>query len=260
MKQYSIGEVAKTLNISVQAIRLYQEKGLIEPSFIDPSTKYRYFDEEEAAKIWRIKILQSAGFELSEIKKLDDSTLEDIESQIQEKLNTLQEVIEQKRLASRYLERQLFGIDKYKSVHEIEIKWIDNRYGICFAEEARYDLMSHLGDLSNLKGIYGVNQEVCYEPTSRFKVIGNDLVLQDLFAVQSEEDVNSTVQPKGWYACVYVKKEEDIGKHFDNIQKLIKEKGYTLRGDALASILINNNLVNSSKYNLIELQVALIKN
>ncbi|MCH4890022.1 MerR family transcriptional regulator [Acidaminobacter sp. JC074] len=258
MKTYTIGEIAKALDVSVQAIRLYQRKGLIEPSYVNEDTGYRYFDDQEAAKIWRIKILQSAGFELSEIKALNDLSLDQIGPVLEEKRNKLNEVILQKELALKYLDRQLLGIDAHKERHEITERWIDDRFGIAFGKERRYSLLEHLEDLSQLEGLYGINQEVAYEPSTRFQVIDDELVIDDLFAMQSSRNDQSSIQPGGWYLCTYV-----VGKDHKNSYKslmtYVKENGYTLRGDAIRVILINDNLTNHSDYNIHEIQVAILK-
>jgi len=259
MKNYAIGEVSKALDISVQAVRLYQKKGLIQPTYINEENGYRYYDESEVAKIWRIKILQSAGFELSEIKELDHLTLKEIEVVLEEKRKKLNDVISQKKLALKYLDRQLFGIDAFHQENNIQLKWIDDRYGIKFGDKPRYNLFDHLSDLSHLKGLYGINQEVSYEPTSRFVIESDEIKLLDLLAVQEEINSESTLQPGGWYVCSYVKKGKSFKRTFRRILEYIVENGYTLRGDAISVILINDNLVNHKEYNIRELQVAILK-
>ena len=44
-----IGKMAKANNISIATLRLYDEMGLIKPSFIDPQTNYRYYDVNQTS-------------------------------------------------------------------------------------------------------------------------------------------------------------------------------------------------------------------
>lgn len=64
---YSIGETAKLMGISVQTLRYYGKIQLVEPKYINPETKYRYYTEDQFHYIDRIKYLQSLGLSLEEI-------------------------------------------------------------------------------------------------------------------------------------------------------------------------------------------------
>ena len=64
---YSIGEVARTLGISTQAIRYYDRKGIIKPKYINPQTGYRYYNWQQFRILNNIKYMQSLGFKLHDI-------------------------------------------------------------------------------------------------------------------------------------------------------------------------------------------------
>ena len=65
----SIGTLANMSEISVQAIRLYQQLGLIPKPQILPSG-YRRFSQDYVEVIKFIKMMKSLGFPLKEIKKI----------------------------------------------------------------------------------------------------------------------------------------------------------------------------------------------
>src|SRR4051794_31201230 len=46
-KHYSIGEVSKLANISVQTLRYYDQIDLFKPSYVDPQTNYRYYKDAQ---------------------------------------------------------------------------------------------------------------------------------------------------------------------------------------------------------------------
>ncbi len=69
---YSIGEVAKIMGISVQALRYYSSIGLLNPAYINPDTGYRYYSVNQLHFIDRIKYLQKFGLNLEEIKSILD--------------------------------------------------------------------------------------------------------------------------------------------------------------------------------------------
>lgn len=78
-----IGEFAQTFNVSIKTIRLYEEKGLIIPSYIDVYTGYRYYDEKNIEEMTKILILKNLGLSLKEIKNFDFDE-NDIKSKIKE--------------------------------------------------------------------------------------------------------------------------------------------------------------------------------
>jgi DNA-binding transcriptional MerR regulator len=65
-----IGEIAAFFNVSVKAIRLYEKKGIIIPSKIDPATGYRYYTADQVQILNALIELKSLGFSLSEIKTI----------------------------------------------------------------------------------------------------------------------------------------------------------------------------------------------
>ncbi|MBI4651531.1 MerR family transcriptional regulator [Candidatus Desantisbacteria bacterium] len=92
-----IGEFSKVTQLTIKALRIYHEEGILIPDKIDKFTNYRYYGDKafERAKI--IKDLKEFGFSLNEIKSIleickDDrevavfleKKLKEIESKIKE--------------------------------------------------------------------------------------------------------------------------------------------------------------------------------
>ena len=70
-----IGEASKITGVSVKAIRLYEEKGLLLD--VARSGKYRIYDHTHIQAIELIKEAKAMGFKLSEMKSALDSGQED---------------------------------------------------------------------------------------------------------------------------------------------------------------------------------------
>ncbi len=68
-KLYSTGTFARKANVSVRTIQYYEKKGLIYPKEIGENG-YRYYGEEEFARLQRILTLKLLGFSLEEIREL----------------------------------------------------------------------------------------------------------------------------------------------------------------------------------------------
>lgn len=62
-----IGEVAKRTGVSIDALRFYEEKGLIQPR--RTANGYRLYSQETLQLLGYIKLAQQLGFSLAEIGK-----------------------------------------------------------------------------------------------------------------------------------------------------------------------------------------------
>src|SRR5690242_9413196 len=67
---FSIGEFSKITGLTVKALRLYHEEGLLIPSSVDAQTGYRYYDPRLIQAARTIALLRKLEFPLSEIKTL----------------------------------------------------------------------------------------------------------------------------------------------------------------------------------------------
>jgi DNA-binding transcriptional MerR regulator len=65
---YKISDFSKITNLSVKALRYYDEERILTPSWRDAETAYRYYNEEDFRKAQLIVLLRSLEFSISEIK------------------------------------------------------------------------------------------------------------------------------------------------------------------------------------------------
>lgn len=103
---FSIGEFSKLTQLSVKTLRFYHEEGLLIPSFVDPDTAYRYYDQSHIETARAITYLRSLEFPLSEIKELLRSQGdEDLLKSLERQQASVKERIKQLRKAAISLER-----------------------------------------------------------------------------------------------------------------------------------------------------------
>ena len=67
---YTIGETAKLLGVSAQALRYYDRENILRPEYINEQTGYRYYTYRQFHVIDRIKYFQSFGLSLEEIGEI----------------------------------------------------------------------------------------------------------------------------------------------------------------------------------------------
>ena len=93
-----IGEFSKMMQVTVKTLRLYEQKGLLQPDEVDEWTGYRYYNISQMQRLLFIRSLQGIGFSLAEIKEIFDNNptippLEQLEQKIvdcQRQLHMLQ--------------------------------------------------------------------------------------------------------------------------------------------------------------------------
>lgn len=68
----SIGEMANYTNASTDSLRYYEEMKLLEPAYIDPDTKYRYYSFGQTYLVELIKLCIELGIPLKDLTKFID--------------------------------------------------------------------------------------------------------------------------------------------------------------------------------------------
>ena len=69
MSEYTIGDLAKKLNIITRTIRYYDQKGLVKPSRVSESG-YRLYSAKQVKQLKLIIFLKELGFSLKDIRRL----------------------------------------------------------------------------------------------------------------------------------------------------------------------------------------------
>lgn len=96
---FKIGDFSKLSQISIKALRLYDQMGLLKPIHIDPDTGYRYYSASQLPRINRILAFKDLGFSLEQIASLldDQVSVEQMRSMLRLKQAELQQQIERER-------------------------------------------------------------------------------------------------------------------------------------------------------------------
>ncbi len=98
---YRIGQFSQMTKVTIKALRFYEEEGLLEPSFIEPATGYRYYDSSLLPRVHKIVSLKQSGFSIPQIKMILEgknvgellySQKEKLENDIKEKARELSSI------------------------------------------------------------------------------------------------------------------------------------------------------------------------
>jgi len=72
---FRIGDFSRLSQVSVKALRFYDEVGLLKPTYVDRDTSYRYYSATLFPRLNRILAFKELGFSLVEIIHLLEGDL-----------------------------------------------------------------------------------------------------------------------------------------------------------------------------------------
>ncbi|NBJ70392.1 MULTISPECIES: MerR family transcriptional regulator [Clostridia] len=240
---YSIGKFSEICNIPVKTLRYYSDIGLLKPSYIDPITKYRYYDYDKIQTMKKIKLLKSCQFSLQTIKELmekNDQT--HWKSLLEHKIAELEDQKEQ-------LSKQIKEINRLKVQIEKESSIIPGPLlSDCFMEKRKEILVYTLREKIKVTFIDQLVKKL-FDRVYAFNldIIGNLMAVfyeRDLY--QKEADVELLIPIKetnkidgcimlagGTYACLTVKgpySELDAG--YEKLRSWLIEQNLSPVGNA----------------------------
>jgi DNA-binding transcriptional MerR regulator/effector-binding domain-containing protein len=95
----SIGEFSRVTRLTIKALRLYHEKGILVPDLIGESSSYRYYGPPAVERAGVVGRLKDMGFTLDEIKAVLDECRDDREiiARVEKKLAEIERSIKHQK-------------------------------------------------------------------------------------------------------------------------------------------------------------------
>ncbi len=93
----SIGRFSEATRLSVKALRLYDEIGLLKPALVDPNTGYRYYAPTQVKEGHAIRILRSVDVPLAEMGTILNSNPQSRRRAMERHRNRLTEQLSQRK-------------------------------------------------------------------------------------------------------------------------------------------------------------------
>jgi effector-binding domain-containing protein len=128
-----IGDFSKLSRVTVQALRHYDELGLLKPAHVDGFTGYRYYSANQLPRLYRILALKDLGLSLEQIAHLlkDNLSAEELRGMLKMKRAEIAQRLdeEQERLARvearlRQSERENTMSNYEVVVKKVEPQWV----------------------------------------------------------------------------------------------------------------------------------------
>jgi DNA-binding transcriptional MerR regulator/effector-binding domain-containing protein len=232
---FSIGQFSRITGLTIKTIRLYHEKELLIPKWVEPATGYRYFDDRNIEQARAISYLRELMFPLSEIKEIlngfsEDSDLlaflEKQQTMIQRKMAalnqaalSLEDIIQNEMEAQKMLKESSFSVGE-KEMDALQVaglRW-KGRYG---------DVGPVFHKLAKLTGRYIKGKPMNLYYDGEYKEEADMETCYPVRIMKPSGDLQVHTLPGG--KCVFLIHKgpyENLNRSYAKIMAYIQQQGY----------------------------------
>lgn len=268
MKEYiSIGQMAKLHHTSIQALRHYDQLGLLTPAHVDESSGYRYYSTGQFEQLNTIHYLKGLGFSLKEIKEqLHNRDLRGFLEMMEKQKDATEAKIRELQRISAKFQRRIDEIHEAAAVQSIgipELKHIGARNILRLNEtitsEPHWEMsLRKLENASHLTssvfvGRVGLTVSMQHLQSGKFDEYNSIFLLTDEDRFDSPL---AAVLPDGKYACIYYRgNHADSPGYYTLLLDYIRYNGLQVAGDSIERTLIDHFISKKQEDYLTELQI-----
>jgi DNA-binding transcriptional MerR regulator/effector-binding domain-containing protein len=232
---FSIGQFSRITGLTIKTIRLYHEKELLIPKWVDATTGYRYFDDRNVDQARAISYLRELMFPLTDIKEILDgfsedsdilSFLEKQQAMIQRKMAelnqaalSLDDIIQKEKEAQNMLEESSYSVSE-KEIDESQVaglRW-KGRYA---------DIGPIFGKLAKLAGRYIKGKPMNLYYDSEYKEEADMETCYPVRDMKPSGDLLVHRLPAG--RCVFLIHKgpyENLNRSYAKVMEYLQQKGY----------------------------------
>lgn len=270
-----IGVMAKLNHITIATIRLYDQKGLLKPVYVDTDSNYRYYTIEQNSRLDMIAYMKELGMSLNEIKDiLDSKDITRIETVLIKKNEQMHQEIKELKLRHDALERSIRSIETFRKAPTPKIpnlQYIDRRY--VFKQDCKLDF--YKGQLSDYEKVliefrssliekgfsyihtYNIGTSIKKEDVLRDRITANSIfIFVENQLAKTRNDID--IIESGMYACVYIDNYDDEIEYALKLIQYCKENGFKITGDYICEVLTEFNVfANEQRSMFLRLQIPI---
>ena len=238
---FRIGDFSNLSQVSIKALRFYDEVGLLKPTFVDGATGYRYYSANLLPRLNRILFFKDLGFSLDEIASLlqDNLNPDQVRQALRNKRRDLSRRIAKEKARLAQVKSWLMLIEREGSRvphHEITLRelapqWVAARRDKLSSYEEASELFTELNRYlkrHNANGRHAARWHVCAGQGGQI-----DCEALVLLSRPVPESKRITVYelPAGANACViHEGSDETIPEAYVAAHSWIKSNGYKIDG------------------------------
>lgn len=267
-----IGDFARYNQVSIQALRYYEEIHLLTPIWVDPKTHYRYYHIKQSAVIDNIQFFQQLNFSLAEIKQIMDDTnsLTELNTLVEKKkgelTNQLLNIQQQLQEIENFQEGALIYQNK-QHCQTIEICEFPTRYILPYPLTQNIYTMSEEAYEFSLREFKSQrnndNQFNCIGSLMpRQSFMDQSFISKELFIFTDKKNPLAKQLPKGTYATYYCHSFKEELVRLKTFHLELKQKNYQVIGDYICEVLYEKNKtsdINRSMFIRMQIPIQRVK-
>ena len=157
---YSSGKFAEMAHVTLRTLRYYDKQDILKPSLVT-DTGFRYYTDEDFARLSQILLLKYLGFSLDDIREM---TIEDADyhfmlNSLNIQLRLVQDKIEQMQLVEQAIRDTAQAIRSRHSMDWKEMLDLIHLTGMEKSLKNQYLNANNISSRINLHSLYSVNKE-----------------------------------------------------------------------------------------------------
>jgi len=237
---FRIGDFSRLSQVSIKALRFYDEVGVLKPTFVDGATGYRYYSANLLPRLNRILVFKELGFSLDEIALLlrEDLNADNLREALRDKRNDLSRRVAQDQERLGQIESWLTQIEREGRVphYEITLRRVapqlvaslrDKLASYDEAAELFAELNAHLKE-HNVSGRHAARWHACARREER---IDCEAVVFLTRAIPESKRIDVYELPAAVSAClIHDGSDETINDAYAAAHSWIRSNGYKIAG------------------------------
>lgn len=149
---YKISDFSKITNLTIKALRYYDEEHILTPSYRNDENSYRYYDESDFQKAQLIIMLRAFDFSISEIKDVlaNCDSPDDLSYYLEEKKNMVESNISKEKELIRKINLYIKpkNMEETSMSYKIEVREIAPVTVACIRYKGKYsDVGMYIGKI-----------------------------------------------------------------------------------------------------------------
>lgn len=270
-----IGKMAQINHVTIATLRLYDEKNLLKPRYVDPQSGYRYYDVQQNAILDMIAYMKELDMNLVEIKEvLDSKDITLIESILAKKNDQIHKEIKELKIKHEAIERSIKTIEYYRRSPASGIpnlQFIDQRYIYsikCLRNFYENSIEEYEESLTNLKNnlldsgfsyihTYNVGTSIKKDNYNNLQFIADEIfIFVENQQYKNRNDIK--IIESGMYACIYADDYDDEERCAKTLKKYCDDNNYVICGDYICEVITEFAVFGNEKRNMfLRLQVPI---
>jgi len=242
---FKISEFSRLSRIPLQTLRYYDQLGILKPTKIDESTRYRYYSAEQLLEINRIVIFKELGFTLQQIVHLlqEDISAEQIRGMLRLKESEIERLLDIERSKLARVKERIQLVERAGRMdkeQEVVMKRVEDMNIVTYASTGTVDDIPILFEIfdglldsrfrSSLSGPQTVLWDVPSSTVHAFELEVGYTVKSDAFKLH--EHLNLRFLPSETVATLLFRSDSAFSETACiDLATWIEHNGYRIRGD-----------------------------